>query len=99
MRPIDADALTVVIENTKKVMEDRGNIIDAKIAQNMIEVVSSEVCAPTLDYAPVRHASWIRQDDTYTRFQCGGCKSKNFDRQWVFCPLCGARMDGGKSDV
>ena len=50
------------------------------------------------DLAPVVHAMWVRQDDTYTRFQCGACKAKNFDRRWDFCPLCGAKMDGGKNN-
>lgn len=63
------------------------------------EVSDVIAAAPTLDCEPVRHASWIRQDDTYTRFQCGECKSKNFDRRWVFCPLCGAKMDKEKENA
>lgn len=84
-RPIDADALFDALRDnefqTFCPLDEVDGVIDA---------------APTLDYAPVRHGEWIRQDDTYTRFQCGECKSKNFDRRWVFCPLCGAKMDGGK---
>ena len=86
VRPIDANALFV-----KGIPCYYGDSCHANDVREWIDE------APTLDYAPVRHASWIRQDDTYTRFQCGECKSKNFDRRWVFCPLCGAKMDGGKS--
>ena len=108
MRPIDADALkeSLLKERDKISLEyverySFGCPSPSKHGEAMRGGIRKALrCmeeTPTLDYAPVRHASWIRQDDTYTRFQCGECKSKNFDRCWVFCPLCGARMDGGKA--
>lgn len=89
MRPIDADAL---LENLDKECGD----LDLEYNSEYEQLVNYIESQPTLDYAPVVHASWIPQDDTYTKFQCSLCKTKNFDRQWVFCPLCGARMDGEK---
>lgn len=87
MRPIDADALLELYANAGTLNIDAYNVPVPIVRQNIID-------APTLDYAPVVHASWIRQDDTYTKFQCGACKVKNFDRRWYYCPLCGALMDG-----
>ena len=34
---------------------------------------------------------WIRQDETYTKFQCSVCKAKNYGGHERFCPNCGAR--------
>ena len=55
------------------------------------------------DVAPVRHGRWIWADDGYCR--CSECKQKApVIRQWDdepmttmtnYCPVCGARMDGG----
>lgn len=102
MRPIDADALNVAIENAKKAMEDCGNTIDAKIAKIMIEVVTSEICAPTLDYAPVRHGEWRQyklyvpkgRGQTYSVYGCSLCH-KHERKRADYCPNCGAKMDGG----
>ena len=41
----------------------------------------------------VRHARWIAQDDTFTRFMCSECELKNYDGYGKYCPNCGARMD------
>lgn len=96
MRPIDADAIRARHISAARYFKTLEN---GKKFTKLIGVLVKRIDeAPTLDCAPVKHASWIRQDDTYTRFQCGECKSKNFDRRWVFCPLCGAKMDGGKKD-
>lgn len=94
MRAIDADALKA------KLMCLPGEYARSFAGKACLMAIDD---THTLDYAPIKHASWIRQDDTYTRFQCGECKSKNFDRRWVFCPLCGAKMkedkDDGKDDA
>ena len=105
MRPIDADTLSALLFKRMGEYETIANdlpknsyescVYYGKVTELYETQLAIDRIIPTLDYAPVRHASWIRQDDTYTRFQCGECKSKNFDRSWVFCPLCGAKMDGG----
>ena len=35
---------------------------------------------------------WIRQDETYTRFQCSRCLSENHHGYGNYCPNCGAKM-------
>lgn len=87
MRPIDADAADL---KRKAFYPNRYNIM---INEKVIRY-SDIKKAPTIDYAPVKQMSWIVQDETYTRFQCGSCKSKNFERTWLFCPLCGAQWNG-----
>lgn len=52
-----------------------------------IEVVED---APT---ALERTARWIVQDDTFTKFECSGCHTKNHSTRWDYCPSCGAKME------
>lgn len=98
MRPIDADAfrkvLLEVIDSPFATQERPLNWEHAYMsALRELDLI------PTIDYAPVKHGEWVRQDETYTRFQCSSCKSENHGRRWPFCPICGAKMDGGKNDV
>ena len=37
---------------------------------------------------------WIRQDDTYTRFMCSNCETKNHAFRYDYCHHCGADMRG-----
>ena len=46
------------------------------------------------DVAPVRHGRWTRID--YHDARCSECGHKTYypDRISLYCPECGARMDG-----
>ena len=94
VRPIDANALREELTTLNVILGGK-LIFHPEARKSVLEAIEMR---ETLDYAPVVHGEWIRQDDTYTKFQCGECKSKNFDRRWVFCPLCGAKMDGEKEN-
>lgn len=50
---------------------------------------------PAADVAPVRHGRWTRID--YHDARCSECGHKTYypDRISLYCPECGARMDGG----
>ena len=65
--------------------------------------------APAADVAPVRHGRW---DDSgrYTfpsgavAVRCTNCgcaltESEHRLYNWSYCPVCGAKMDGGDSDA
>lgn len=62
--------------------------------------------APTIEAEPVIHAKWIfRPDDS--ECACTNCNFKIYGTLYQnrylivpynFCPNCGAKMDGGKSD-
>ena len=47
------------------------------------------------EYAPVVHAHWIRQDESFTRFKCSNpeCGIENCSGFENYCPNCGAKMD------
>ena len=40
-----------------------------------------------------KRGKWIAQDETYTRWFCSECKSKNHHKRTNYCPNCGAKMD------
>lgn len=53
---------------------------------------------PAADVAPVRHRRWTRID--YHDARCSECGHKTYypDRISLYCPECGARMDGGNNN-
>ena len=69
-----------------------------------------EVCEAVIlamqavDTAPVVHGKWEKVIPTKsaakwsTQVSCSICHMKGYSRH-KFCPNCGAKMDGGKSDV
>ena len=62
--------------------------------------------APAVDAEPVRHGRWIhttKEDSdwggTFHRYTCSACNWSMGDNPtgWgLFCPKCGAKMDGDK---
>jgi rRNA maturation endonuclease Nob1 len=93
MRLIDADALVAdIIEDRQHQSFVTYDGRDRYMA--MSEYAHDWVAdAPTIDAEPVRHGRWIRQDDTFTRYMCSECESKNHDGHEKYCPNCGAKMD------
>lgn len=53
-----------------------------------------------VDAEPVRHGKWIVKDDIY--FVCSECSELSdyecdgTHKQSLYCPNCGAKMDGGE---
>lgn len=45
------------------------------------------------DVAPVRHARWRHYEGMYACEDCGA----QLDDESPFCPMCGAKMDGGEN--
>lgn len=41
---------------------------------------------------------WVRQDDTYTRFMCSNCGTKNHAFRYDYCSHCGADMKGAEHE-
>lgn len=72
------------------------------VAQLEVELIKSRrkialqeaTCRQILEnYEPVRHGRWIPQDNTYTRFMCSACETRNHAAPTDYCPNCGAKMD------
>lgn len=54
--------------------------------------------APTADVVEVRHGEWLER--SYGELQCSACGIVQEDEphRYNYCPCCGAKMDGGRSD-
>lgn len=44
------------------------------------------------DFQQVVHSHWVAQDDTFTRFACARCGSRNWHGYERHCPSCGVPM-------
>ena len=58
---------------------------------------TEDVCLdkiPTADVVEVQHRAWLPQLVSGERaWVCNGCKTLGSPR-WIWCPVCGAKMDG-----
>lgn len=83
--------------------KEKGTIQDA------IKMISYPECTPAADVAPVVHGRW---DDSgrytfpggSTAVRCTNCGcaltvSEYHLNNWNYCPVCGAKMDGGDNDA
>jgi predicted RNA-binding Zn-ribbon protein involved in translation (DUF1610 family) len=69
-------------------LEQNGSIPYAQGARAMAIVVEQ---MPPADVALVRHARWRHYEGMYACEDCGA----QLDDESPFCPMCGAKMDGG----
>ena len=97
VRPIDANALLQVPSVNRVVEYDETGCGMAYLAVPVQAIKG----APTLDYAPVRHALWKYEGHYKACSICGSfihAEATLGSRFWKYCPKCGAKMDGGKED-
>ena len=55
---------------------------------------------PAADVAPVRHGRWKEPYDGFhdrTEIVCSCC-GRTGQKHFNYCPMCGAKMDGGKGN-
>jgi hypothetical protein len=102
MRLIDADLLKDGLRNLKA----RGtNINYVKGLQDAIDDYLPQIIddVPTIDAEPVKHARWEQCCNLMGEyFKCSECGYKAEvptcmgEPIYIFCPNCGAKMDGGE---
>lgn len=86
MRPIDADAL-----KEKKVYSEERH-------EKVVPVAEID-WMPTVDAVPVVHGIWVHHKGGFSdHYDCTVCgKDIVLTKKWMYCPNCGARMDGEKN--
>ena len=58
--------------------------------------------APTAEVEEVRHGHWIWLEGNF--YECSECPNKTEvdesmnEPLYIYCPFCGAKMDGGKNE-
>ena len=60
-----------------------------------VEILTEVHYAPTVDVAPVVHAEWKKVSDKYPRYVCTACNHLYNNKEYKFCPFCGADMRKG----
>jgi hypothetical protein len=105
MRLIDADELKkLILEERDKIpftvpaapyefVKEKANTHGNAVRGGIRKALRCMEQTPTIEAEPVRHGKWINQDDTYTRWYCSECKSRNHPGHENFCPNCGTKMD------
>lgn len=110
---IEREVLIAHIKNLPTWWADAGGVYgrSMKYPEGMFDcedVISSVKNAPAADVAPVRHGRWDNSG-RYTfpsgavAVRCTNCgcaltESEYRMFNWNYCPVCGAKMDGGTDD-
>lgn len=95
-RYIDRDAVRRAIQEYCGIQE--------KITPDGIAKVVMSV--PTVDAVEVKHGHWIEhtekpdwlEDDVEVFYNCSECGTSHWSIEPPYCPGCGAKMDGGRSE-
>lgn len=99
MRPIDGDALQRWIKTFLWLKTLCNTSFDSGYIEYIVENALEN--APTLDLAPVVHGEWrvvnVPKRWGGSTLRCSECNTGT-TYQWTYCPNCGAKMDGGKTD-
>lgn len=53
---------------------------------------------PAADVIEVRHGEWKKLYDKAPRYVCTACNHLYNNREYKFCPNCGAKMDGERRE-
>ena len=53
---------------------------------------------PTADAVEVRHGEWREVNDKYPRYVCTVCNHLFNNKNYNYCPECGAKMDGERRE-
>lgn len=93
MRLIDPKMSIDTIKSYIEVWDCKGCLPYGETQHNVMAVDDLEYL-PTIEAEPVRHGRWVqRRNGEYHCTNCG--REEKFIFQKNYCPMCGARMDGG----
>lgn len=102
VRLIDANELKRVFSTDMRIINFDGTQMGAGgFLVQRYQVVGLIDEAPTIDAAPVVHARWV-SIPIPSRYggcvvECSKCYNRG-NRNFSFCPSCGAKMDGGATN-
>ena len=73
-----------------------GKTVISKILESYRRAMFCEIDnAPTVDAVEVVHGRWTMLKYPLTQCSaCGGVRNCESERNWNYCPNCGAKMDG-----
>ena len=100
MRAIDADELVKTLsEQAVHILNQAFSDYSTAEARGIVMAIDSVKKASTVDL--VKHGKWLHNSDRPDKLICSVC-DVGFDmwyyetKDLLYCPCCGAKMDGGK---
>ena len=105
MRLIDADEPKTRIKKLKSQIASRaaGFVDEDSYECGAVDALHDALTyldeAPTVDAVPVVHGRWEPIDEAKPRrYRCSRCSFLTWYVTDRYCPMCGAKMDGGDAD-
>ena len=93
MSYIEREALIRYAEKERIIIKDGTSVAEAMRIQGNVFRRCVETC-PTADAVEVRHGEWREVNDKYPRYVCTVCNHLFNNKNYNYCPNCGAKMDG-----
>lgn len=62
------------------------------------DCIEAVIEAPTAEVVEVRHGEWKKVSEKYPRYVCTCCNHLYNNKEYKYCPYCGAKMDGERSE-
>lgn len=88
-----------VISRQAAIIEMMDNNIDHAQGTDGREVVQILEDIPAADVVPVVHGTWERIPYSFAGgYRCSCCGQKTMENFWLYCPNCGAKMDGERKE-
>lgn len=66
-----------------------------KVIEALTDYVNKQKGIPNIE---VRHGEWREVNEKYPRYMCTFCNHLFNNKNYNYCPYCGAKMDGGKTE-
>ena len=84
--------------------DDLLNVINSNVAEKHNErcsqLLEAILNAPLADVVEVKHGKWkLGKSGCIYLCSCGYAAHPREAEEWVFCPCCGAKMDGERNDT
>lgn len=66
----------------------------ASFANGLFAAADQLANTPAADVVEVKHGYWRKMYDKAPRYVCSACNHLFNNKEYKFCPNCGAKMDG-----
>ena len=89
----------------QKAYPQSGSVNESERKISLFGIMEILTAMPTEDVSSVVHGEWIddglrSEAGNAKLYSCSNCSYRyvGFGKEFLYCPSCGARMDGGRDD-
>lgn len=84
------------IDKLKKMIEARADVL-VEGKEVFLYVAKWLDLLPSADVEEVRRGEWREVNEKYPRYVCTACNHLFNNKNYNYCPCCGAKMDGERN--